>query len=213
MAKIKLNNNSYPIPNSALAGPTADFVAHLGTIAGSGLKVVIGGVEYGVDSNKVAGALSELSGVLGGLNSDSGDTESGNLIDFDGDYSKYEYVNNGDVLFVRVSDKVLAFNDLIGATVKYICKDRTGDYILTESDIMSFEDVGITGVNGVAAEVLIESSTGSRFWAPQAIISVSGDLNIVQSMGIPFTQEGTYFIVGNYHDEIYYIKSLSCLTE
>lgn len=60
MAKIKLNNNEYPIPDSALAAPTADFVAHLGTIAGSGLKVVIGGVEYGIDSSKVAGAVSAL---------------------------------------------------------------------------------------------------------------------------------------------------------
>lgn len=60
MANIKLNNNSYPIPDSKLASIKADFVAHLGTIAGSGLKVVIGGVEYGIDSSKVAGAIGAL---------------------------------------------------------------------------------------------------------------------------------------------------------
>lgn len=60
MANIKLNNNLYPIPDAVLAAHTADFVAHLGTIAGSGMKVVIGGVEYGVDASKVAGAVSGL---------------------------------------------------------------------------------------------------------------------------------------------------------
>lgn len=71
MAKIKLNNKTYPIPDSALAGPTADFVAHLGTIAGSGLKVVIGGVEYGIDSSKVADAISGLDTLFGSLHSES----------------------------------------------------------------------------------------------------------------------------------------------
>jgi hypothetical protein len=60
MANIKLNNNEYPIPDAVLAAHTADFVAHLGTIAGSGLKVVVGGVEYGVDSSKVSGAIAGL---------------------------------------------------------------------------------------------------------------------------------------------------------
>lgn len=67
MANIKLNNNEYPIPDSALAAPTADFIAHLGKIAGSGLKVVVGGVEYGIDSTKVAGAIAEIETFLGGL--------------------------------------------------------------------------------------------------------------------------------------------------
>jgi hypothetical protein len=69
MAKIKLNNNEYPIPNSVLAPITADFVAHLDTIAGSGMKVVVGGVEYGIDSTKVQGAVSELSELLNALSS------------------------------------------------------------------------------------------------------------------------------------------------
>lgn len=71
MVKIKLNNNEYPIPDSALAGPTADFVAHLGTISGSGFKVVVGGVEYGVDPTKVADTVSGLETILGSLNIDN----------------------------------------------------------------------------------------------------------------------------------------------
>ena len=67
MAKIKLNNNEYQIPDSALTPITADFVAHLQTIAGTGMKVVVGGVEYNVDSNKVAGAVANFGAFLGGL--------------------------------------------------------------------------------------------------------------------------------------------------
>ena len=67
MANIKLNNNLYPIPDSVLATHTADFIAHLGTIAGSGMKVVVGGVEYSVDSTKVSGAISEIETLLSGL--------------------------------------------------------------------------------------------------------------------------------------------------
>jgi hypothetical protein len=67
MAKIKLNNNEYPIPDSALASATADFVAHLGTIAGNGLKVVVNGVEYSIDASKVAGAVSALDTAFGEL--------------------------------------------------------------------------------------------------------------------------------------------------
>lgn len=73
MANIKLNNNEYPIPDSTLTAPTADFIAHLATIAGNGVRVVVGGVEYNVDPSKVAGAVSEIETVLVGLNSD-GDT-------------------------------------------------------------------------------------------------------------------------------------------
>lgn len=65
---IKLNNNVYPIPDSKLEAATTDFVSHLGTIAGNGLKVTIGGVEYGVDSAKVAGAIAEFEGMLDSMN-------------------------------------------------------------------------------------------------------------------------------------------------
>jgi hypothetical protein len=71
MANIKLNNNEYAIPDSVLATHTADFVAHLRTIAGNGLKVVVGGVEYSVDAAKVAGAVANLEVVFSGLNSGS----------------------------------------------------------------------------------------------------------------------------------------------
>lgn len=79
MAKIKLNNNEYSIPASALATPTADFIAHLATIAGNGIRVVVGGVEYNVDPSKVAGAMTEIETLLEGLN--SGATENITILD------------------------------------------------------------------------------------------------------------------------------------
>lgn len=71
MAKIKLNNNEYLISDSTLATPTADFIAHLGTVAGNGLKVVVNGVEYGVDSDKMSATITALETVFGNLSGGS----------------------------------------------------------------------------------------------------------------------------------------------
>ena len=67
MAKIKLNNNEYSIPDSTLATAKNSLVSHLGTVAGSGMKVIVGGVEYGVDASKVADAITSLDTILGEL--------------------------------------------------------------------------------------------------------------------------------------------------
>jgi hypothetical protein len=71
MAKIKLNNNEYSIPDLVLATVRNKLVAHLGTVAGSGIKVVVGGVEYGVDASKVAGAVASLDTALSDLSGGS----------------------------------------------------------------------------------------------------------------------------------------------
>ena len=72
MAKIKLNNNEYLISDSTLATPTADFIAHLGTVAGNGLKVVVGGVEYSIDSGKMSATIAALETVFGNLSGGAG---------------------------------------------------------------------------------------------------------------------------------------------
>lgn len=72
-AKIVLDGTAYDIDSTKLSTATAEFVTHLGTVAGNGHKVNVGGVEYGVGADKVAGAVTELESVLGGLN--SGDVE------------------------------------------------------------------------------------------------------------------------------------------
>lgn len=67
-ATVNLGGTSYNINSTKLSTERNTFVSHLSTIAGSGHKVVIGGVEYGVASDKVSGAISELETVLDNLN-------------------------------------------------------------------------------------------------------------------------------------------------
>lgn len=52
-----------------MSAATNAFVSHLGTVAGNGYKVMVNGVEYNVDSTKMAGAVADLHAVLGGLQS------------------------------------------------------------------------------------------------------------------------------------------------
>ena len=58
-----------------LSAATNDFVSHLGKIAGSGSKVVVGGVEYFIDSTKVNNAISDLATTLGNLNNPDVDVD------------------------------------------------------------------------------------------------------------------------------------------
>lgn len=67
-ATVNLGGTSYNIDSAKLSTTRNTFVSHLSTIAGSGHKVVVGGVEYGVASDKVSGAISELETVLSDLN-------------------------------------------------------------------------------------------------------------------------------------------------
>ena len=70
MSKLNINFNdkNYEVDNSALSEPRADFISHLGTIAGEGLKIIVDGVEYSVDPTKLNGAVISLEAVLNNLN-------------------------------------------------------------------------------------------------------------------------------------------------
>jgi hypothetical protein len=74
MTKIIFNNKEFNIDDAATASITNELKSHLGTIPGNDLKLVIGGVEYGVDSSKLSGTIVELENALSGLPSDSDDT-------------------------------------------------------------------------------------------------------------------------------------------
>ena len=67
MVKIKLNNNEYFISDSKLTPITAEFITYLGKISGNGMKVVVDGVEYGIDASKLAGAVEGFEEALGEL--------------------------------------------------------------------------------------------------------------------------------------------------
>lgn len=65
-ATINFGGSAYDIDSTKLTTARNAFVSHLGTIAGNGHKVTVNGVEYGIDSTKVAGAISDLEAVLAG---------------------------------------------------------------------------------------------------------------------------------------------------
>ena len=179
MANIKLNNNSYPIPDSVLAGPRADFVTHLGTIAGDGLKVVVGGVEYGVDSNKVSGAVVELEAVLGGTGEEGGFPITWNTMEVVGNLS---VDMNGDP-FIKVSDFAPSADELAG----------------TEMSVMGeiYQPNNIMGLGGVILAVYGESGT--------LVLSVVTAGECVE-LGITFTETGLYTLdYGSMGENIDYV--------
>ena len=59
-AVINFGGTSYNVDSTKLLNIKNDFVSHIGTISGNGYKVVVDGVEYSVDPNKVQNAISEL---------------------------------------------------------------------------------------------------------------------------------------------------------
>lgn len=168
MAKIKLNNNSYPIPDSALAGPTADFVAHLGTIAGSGLKVVVGGVEYSIDTSKVAGAIGELESVLGGLEN-GGDEGLANIY-WDGNTEGLDTVIGSDMGagaasgFARVSDKYVSPEEALGAAVVFKNGNNPDIEFVIDDASVSTQVNGITFADTQTYCVNIYGSLNMILW-------------------------------------------------
>lgn len=65
---ITLDGVTYNIDSTKLSTVTAEFVNHLGKIAGNGKKVVVNGVEYSISLDKVSDAVTELEAHWGGMN-------------------------------------------------------------------------------------------------------------------------------------------------
>lgn len=98
-ASINLNGTTYNIDSAKLSAATNEFVSHLGTIAGNGSKVVVGGAEYYVGSDKVAGAVSDLYTVLSGLHTEDEDEVIEFKTIYEGElavsqYTHWEYVQS-----------------------------------------------------------------------------------------------------------------------
>lgn len=66
-ATINLGGISYNVDSTKLSSATTDFINHLGSISGNGYKVVIGGNEYSIASDKVANVISGLETLFDGL--------------------------------------------------------------------------------------------------------------------------------------------------
>lgn len=66
-AAIKLDGVRYGVNATKLNNIAARLASHLETMAGTGHKIVINGVEYNVDSAKVAGAFEELDNAFAAI--------------------------------------------------------------------------------------------------------------------------------------------------
>ena len=70
---VNLDGTVYNIDSTKLSVAKDSFVSHLRTIEGSDSKVVIDGIEHGIDSAKIENATAEIEAVLNALH--SGDVE------------------------------------------------------------------------------------------------------------------------------------------
>lgn len=64
---INFDGTFYNVSSTKLSSIISEFISHLSKIAGSGSKVVIDGVEYPFDINKVQDAIFDLEVVLSNL--------------------------------------------------------------------------------------------------------------------------------------------------
>lgn len=83
-AVINFGGTAYDVDSAKLVATKNDFVAHLATIAGNGAKVVVDGVEYGIDSTKLQGAISDLQTAFGNMGTST--PEEGRLEGDGGEY-------------------------------------------------------------------------------------------------------------------------------
>lgn len=83
-ATINLDGTSYGIDATKLTAATNGFITHLGTISGTGKKITVGGVEYSIGTDKVAGAVSELENHWSGLNNPDAPTPDVETLEGDG---------------------------------------------------------------------------------------------------------------------------------
>ena len=112
---ISFNNKNYNIDKSALSDARTDFVSHLGTIAGEGLKIVVDGVVYNVDATKLNDAASSLEALLDSLGGSAGGLEP---ITWDGNTEGREsFQANAMYTFYKVSDAVVSTDDVLGGMV------------------------------------------------------------------------------------------------
>ena len=117
MSKLNINFNdkNFEVSSSALSEVRADFVSHLGTIAGEGLKIVVNGVEYSVDSTKLTDAVASLEATFSALSGGGSDTPS--VITWDGNTEGRKVVDLGEgMAAVKLADFV-SKEQIMGATI------------------------------------------------------------------------------------------------
>jgi hypothetical protein len=116
-AVINLGGLAYDIDSIKLTNATNDFVTHIGTIAGSGCRIVINGIEYFVDSNRINDAIANIHGALGDMSSGDDDDQLEENGTFPIEWNTFAVMGNasfslGEAVMVKVSDKVPSAEEL-----------------------------------------------------------------------------------------------------
>lgn len=184
-AVVNLGGISYNVDSTKLSSATTDFINHLGSISGNGYKVVIGGNEYSIASDKVANVVGELGAIWGGLEAGIGDSEGREPIVWDGnmdgrvalDLSILGYRQG--LYYVKVSDDVFTPDDVIG---------------------WSYEETNYDGVNSrynISSDMLDTNSYSGGFVINNRIFVLYDSVALATALGIPngIYTNGVYFLL------------------
>lgn len=146
---INFNNKNFEVSDSALSDARADFISHLGTIAGEGLKIVVNNTEYFVDPTKLNDASSSLETVLEGL-SDAGGAGGLEPITWDGVIGDRAYgylgMSNDSYRWVKVSDRIFTPEELVGANINVYVNAYDTNYSITVTEDMLIERDYVTEI-------------------------------------------------------------------
>lgn len=144
---ISFNDKNYNIDKSALSDTRTDFVSHLGTIAGEGLKIVVDGVVYNVDATKLNDASSSLEALLDSLGDPAGGLEP---ITWDGVIGDRAYgylgMSNDSYRWVKVSDRIFTPEELVGANINVYVNAYDTNYSITVTEDMLIERDYVTEI-------------------------------------------------------------------
>ena len=147
-ATINFDNSSYNVDATKLSTVRNDFVSYLGKIAGSGNKVVVNGVEYGISSDKIAGAVSELELVLGDLVSGDGSDSGDMQVVFEEQTLEGFYLNTTEGLGYMLQISPAPFVLSVGETYRVKWDDK--EYTCKAQDISALFGTGAVGIGDMS---------------------------------------------------------------
>ena len=142
-ATINFGGTSYNVDSTKLSSATNDFVTHLGTISGSGHKVVVNGTEYAINSSDVVGAIENLQAILGGTyvgGSGSGDDGS-------------DEEEPGGIIFEQLAPGLYE----TGSNYTVLLKDW--DTLVSENTITADGEVVWNNRDNLAGDLVFDEST------------------------------------------------------
>ena len=192
-AALKFDGATYNIDATKLTAATNNFISHLNTIAGSGMKTVVGGVEYGIDSSKVAGAIAGLDTLFGNLSEPT--PSEGLVYTLNNDGVSYSVTGIGtctDTEIAIASEYKGLPVTSIGKEAFYCCSNLISVVIPASVTSVSFRVFfGCTGLTSItvasgntkyhsAGNCVIETATGKLvFGCKNSVIPADGSVTSI----------------------------------